>query len=239
MTKFLIQPNEFGICADTHGTPMTTSYYIAQYFNKKHYNVIRDIQGLQCSKEFSHLNFELTAYTDRQGKERPCYNVTKDGFLILTMGYRGEKAMKIKEQYIAQFNAMQEFIRQFNKTRIEYGNLTDALQDIYGIDAPVYFYSNEINMINKLATGKSTKQLRAEHNLETGASIRPYLSPSELTLLEHLQRYDISLLQIFKDYKDRKQRLTEFAEQFKAQTAAKQNSLSSGGTGKADKQPKK
>ena len=239
MTKFLIQPNEFGICADTHGTPMTTSRYIADFFDKRHRNVLRDIRQLRCSKEFSKLNYKPTTYTDRQGKKRPCYYITKGGFLLLAASYRSKRVEKIKEEFITQFNAMEANIKQFNKVCKEYSELTDALQDIYGIDAPVYFYSNEINMINKLATGKSTKQLRAEHNLETGASIRPYLSPSELTLLEHLQRYDISLLQIFKDYKDRKQRLTEFAEQFKAQTAAKQNSLLSGGTEKADKQPKK
>ena len=34
----------------------------------------------------------------------PGFYISKDGFTILAMGYTGEKAMKFKEIYIAEFN---------------------------------------------------------------------------------------------------------------------------------------
>lgn len=36
------------------------------------------------------------------------YYMTRDGFAILVMGYNGEKAMRFKEAYIKQFNAMEK-----------------------------------------------------------------------------------------------------------------------------------
>ena len=45
------------------------------------------------------------------------YYITRDGFVLLAMGYTGEKAMKFKEAYINQFNAMQA-IRWYLRSRV-------------------------------------------------------------------------------------------------------------------------
>ncbi|MGN0585143.1 MAG: Rha family transcriptional regulator [Ruminococcus sp.] len=86
--------------ADNHDTARVDSLYVAKYFEKRHDNVIRDIENLDCSEEFRHLNFEETSYKDEQGKKRPCYYMTRDGFVFLAMGYRGKKAARFKELYI-------------------------------------------------------------------------------------------------------------------------------------------
>ena len=36
------------------------------------------------------------------------YNITKDGWMMLVMGFTGKAATSIKEQYIAAFNWMSE-----------------------------------------------------------------------------------------------------------------------------------
>lgn len=38
---------------------VTTSLEISNHFGKKHKNVLRDIENLDCSEEFAKLNFEL------------------------------------------------------------------------------------------------------------------------------------------------------------------------------------
>ena len=38
---------------------MTDSLKVSKAFNKKHYNVIRDIENLECSHDFAKLNFEV------------------------------------------------------------------------------------------------------------------------------------------------------------------------------------
>ncbi len=42
------------------------------------------------------------------------YEMDRDGFVMLVMGYNGEKAMRFKEAYISEFNAMDvEYNRVF------------------------------------------------------------------------------------------------------------------------------
>ena len=38
-------------------------------------------------ERFNALNFELVEYTDTKGEKRPMYILTKDGFMILALGY--------------------------------------------------------------------------------------------------------------------------------------------------------
>lgn len=87
---------------------VTTSLKVAEYFGKRHGDVIRKIKGLlrNCSSEFSQRNFASADYADEQGKLRPMYEVTKDGWIMLVMGFTGAQAAAIKEKYILAFNAM-------------------------------------------------------------------------------------------------------------------------------------
>lgn len=84
---------------------VTSSMIIAEMFGKRHDNVLRDIKDMECSAEFSLLNFEESTYSIR-GKAYPIYYVTRDGFSFLAMGYTGGKAAKFKEAFIAAFNKM-------------------------------------------------------------------------------------------------------------------------------------
>lgn len=88
----------------------TTSLIVSEYFGKQHYNVIRDIENLDCSKEFIALNFEGSKYKDARGKTQPMYKIKKDGLVFLIMGYKGKKARELKEKYIQQFNKMEKLI---------------------------------------------------------------------------------------------------------------------------------
>lgn len=100
----------------SNGRPMTLSQSVAEVFEKEHFNVLRDIDGLGCSAEFRRLNFEATfrAVPGPNGATRQerCFEMTKDGFTILAMGYTGAKAMQFKEAYIQRFNEMEASLRQ-------------------------------------------------------------------------------------------------------------------------------
>ena len=86
------------------GKDVTTSLIVAEVFGKEHKNVLRDIETLSCSAEFNRLNFELIDYTDSRGRQQKSYEITKDGFSFLVMGYTGEKAGQFKEAFINEFN---------------------------------------------------------------------------------------------------------------------------------------
>lgn len=86
---------------------VTTSREIAKAFGKLHKNVVRKIETLECSPEFNALNFEPVKYKDEKGEDRPAYNITRDGFTFLAMGFTGLRAAQFKEAYINAFNLME------------------------------------------------------------------------------------------------------------------------------------
>lgn len=95
----------------TDGRIVTTSHAVSQHFGKLHKNVLQAIEKLECSESFNRLNFQPVEYIDEKGEARPAYELTKDGFTFLCMGFTGKKAAEWKERYIAAFNAMEAELR--------------------------------------------------------------------------------------------------------------------------------
>ncbi|MCM1301906.1 MAG: phage regulatory protein/antirepressor Ant [Bacteroides cellulosilyticus] len=93
------------------GQDVTTSLIVAQVFEKEHKNVLRDIETLPCSKDFNRLNFERITYKDARNREQTAYEMTKDGFSFLVMGYTGVKAGQFKEMFIAEFNKREAMLK--------------------------------------------------------------------------------------------------------------------------------
>ncbi|EJY1966295.1 Rha family transcriptional regulator [Escherichia coli] len=97
-----------------NGRAVTTSIAVAEFFRKMHKNVIQKIDSLECSPEFNRLNFKPVTYTDAKGEKRPMYQITKNGFVFLVMGFTGKKAAAFKEAYIAEFDRMEAELHQNN-----------------------------------------------------------------------------------------------------------------------------
>lgn len=191
------------------GQPITTSRNISEVFSKEHKNVLRDIESLDCSIEFSQLNFELSKYKSR-GKSYPEYLITKDGFTFLVMGYKGKKAAKFKEGYINQFNQMTSFIKSLQTAKLEFPAFTNAIMQAHE-EPKHYYFSNEINMINKIVLGMNANKFKEINGLDKKiSSIRPYLTVEQISLIEELQRIDIGLIVAIKEYEQRKKILENY-----------------------------
>lgn len=63
-----------------------TSLEVAEVTGKQHAHVMRDIRNL-LSQGASKSNFGLGSYTDANGQERPLFNLSPKGCLILASGY--------------------------------------------------------------------------------------------------------------------------------------------------------
>ena len=89
------------------GRAITNSIIVHETFGKRHDNVIRDIENLKKDV----LNFEEMFTTsfeyDSYGRKRKIYEMNRDGWVLLVMGFTGEKAMKFKLKYIKAFNKME------------------------------------------------------------------------------------------------------------------------------------
>lgn len=213
----LLPTDGYGLFIDKKDTARVNSLMVATVFNKRHDNVLRDIQNLDCSDDFRLLNFEESKYTNDQGKKQPCMNMTRDGFVFLVMGYRGKKAAQFKEAYIKRFNEMEEFIRTLVETRRDFPELTENIKLLHDNPKP-YHFSNECDMINRLVTGMTAKQFRESHGLKRGETIRPHLTDEQIRMMNALQKADIGLLISTPDYEDRKRRLEWYKAKLESKT---------------------
>ncbi len=175
-------------------TEMTvvSSLDVAETFEKRHADILRDIENLKCSKEFTERNFALSSYKDSSGKNNKEYLITRDGFTILVMGYTGEKAMRFKEAYIKQFNAMEKALQgkliEREKGIAVRQSLTKALQQstenerMHG-----HAYSTYTNCIYKVLFGKNAKQLREELGISKKENLRDYLPEEQLRAIQSME----------------------------------------------------
>lgn len=206
--KELIPMDEYGMFADMKDTARVDSRLVAQMFEKEHKNVLRDIDMILSpesgfSKEFNRLNFEPIKYTDIRGRKQRCYAMTRDGFTMLVMGFTGKKAAQFKEMYIKRFNEMEQTIKTLVSAREQFPMLTEQIRLLHDSPKP-YHFSNEADMLNRLALGQTAKQFREARGLNKGESIRPYLTKEQLDLLDRLQTIDLGLLVSTPDFETRK-----------------------------------
>lgn len=213
--KQLIPMNEFGLMAGTDCIPRVDSRKIAEVFDKQHYNVLRDIERIIApdsglSREFTALNFEFSKYTDSTGRKLPCYHLTRDGFVMLVMGYTGEKAMRFKEQYITLFNEMEQQILTIQSLRDQHPLLTEAIKATRDDPQP-WDYSNEADMMNRIVLGMTAKQFREVNGISKNDLIRPHMTKDEAALMQRIQIMNVGLQYSTPDFQERKRKLEWFA----------------------------
>lgn len=170
-----------------------TSLDIAETFGKEHKHVLRDIRELGCSEEFNRSNFGPISYTDSMNRQQEAIVMTRDGFTLLVMGYTGELAMKFKEAYIRQFNAMEAALRgklvEREKGIAVRQALTKAIQQSNEDDRMHgHAYSTYTNCIYKALFGMNANQLREKLGVNKQDNLRDYFSPEELRAVQSMER---------------------------------------------------
>ena len=158
-----------------------TSLDVAETFGKEHKNVLRDVRELGCSEEFNRLNFEPISYTDTMNRKQDAIVMTRDGFTLLVMGYTGDLAMKFKEAYVRQFNAMEAVLQgkaiERHKGIAVRQAMTKSIQQS-NEDARMHghAYSNYTNCIYKELFGMTAAQLRARFGVGKKGDLRDCFS---------------------------------------------------------------
>ncbi len=96
-----------------NGLAMTTSLAIAEHFDKRHDNVIRDIRKLlasEHSKELSSQHIFEDGYLDEKGRFYSSFRLTEQGFSLVAMRFTGDKALQWQFAYVNTFAAMKAYI---------------------------------------------------------------------------------------------------------------------------------
>lgn len=232
--EYLIKPNGDGLFAERkNGQAMIDSRTVAEVFEKQHKDVLETIERLKedakktadngriqsaensadYSKDINDM-FVQNVYKDARGRKQKCYNMTRDGFSLLIMGFTGAKALEWKLKYIKAFNNMESHIRQFYAYREEYPEYTDAIKEHYEREGNTsrFAYSNEADMINRIVLGMTAKEFKKANEIDEHVnSIRPYLEKKQIHMIHLLQSIDIAYLGMDIPYKARKEMLEAYA----------------------------
>lgn len=95
---------------------VTTSLKMSNLFRKRHKNVLRDIDNLisQLPENQRKHNFvpllKIRQLPNGGYKEERYFELTRDAFTLLAMGFTGKNALKFKLKYIEAFNFMEELL---------------------------------------------------------------------------------------------------------------------------------
>lgn len=159
--------------------------------------------------------FYPSFYRDAGGHRQRYYYMNRDGFMLLVMGFTGEKALETKLRYIKQFNLMEQYIADRNKARLEYRVLTDAVMAVHA-SPQFYHYKNEADMINRIVLGMSAKEYQLAHGIPKDIPLRDCLEPWQVTAIERLQAFDAGLVETVPHYQQCKKMLQEYYDRLKA-----------------------
>lgn len=98
------------------------------------------------------------------------------------------------------------------RARLESFAMTDAVKYTRlaaGKELKHYHFSNEFDLINRIALGMPSKAYRAAHCIGATEAIRDHLTPCEIKCIEHLQRVNASLIDIGTPFEARKEQLSK------------------------------
>lgn len=108
----------------------------------------------------------------------------------------------------------QDFQRQRLRelAKVEYKPMTDAIKfekEHQGKEVKYYHFSNEADLINRIALGMTSAKFKVFHKIGKTESIRDYLTPCQIKCITDLQRANTAFIQLGMEFEDRKVKLME------------------------------
>ncbi|SNB67780.1 phage regulatory protein, rha family [Arboricoccus pini] len=73
------------------GKVFTTSLQVAKVFGKRHDNILSLIDSISYQAGSTALDFKFSSYTDVTGRKLRMFEMGRDGFTLLAMGFTGAK----------------------------------------------------------------------------------------------------------------------------------------------------
>lgn len=184
---------------------------VAEHFEKQHKDVLESIRNLTAENSATKSMFIETSFESR-GKLYPQYELTRDGFSLLVMGFTGSKALEWKLKYIEAFNEMERELRRLyeerKRTEIERAKgviirhvLTDTIK-MKIADSPNkrFAYPNYTKLIYRTIFGKSLKELQADFGVKPKETIRDYMTAEQLKEVESMEMLVSSLINLGMSY---------------------------------------
>ena len=124
-------------------------------------------------KKFKDCFFE-TEYLTEDGRSVRSFNMNRDGFMLLTMGFHGKDALQVKLMFLDRFNAQE---KELAKRSVYYDlekqlrkRLTDTIRDYGPAEKSEWEYSKLTNLLYMAAAGHNAEKLKRDRGLDQKVS---------------------------------------------------------------------
>lgn len=187
--------------------PVTTSLIVAEQFGKNHRDVTRSIRevldSLKDTRDFARIYYvSAKEYIDSMGRVQSYYEMNEPFFMLLVMGFTGEKAFKLKTSFISAFMMMKRELMARSETR-HIGkairlSLTDSIRDHMddGTNAKKFAYSNYTKLVYKRVLGMDVKTAKERRKVPENGNIRDFLTMEELEKVQALESKIAAFIEI-------------------------------------------
>lgn len=188
------------------GQIVADSRDVARAIGKEHRNLMRSISTYY--KHLSQLKIERAkffipaTYIDDQGKERPCYYLTRMGCDMVANKMTGERGTLFTAAYVTRFHEMEAELLKRRELRAEgkpqRRSLTDMIRD--NPEANRWDYKLYTDLAYKAAFGKTAAQIKKERAPGSKRHAVDLLTAEELTAYQKQENAVAGLYAIGVDY---------------------------------------
>ncbi len=84
--------------------PITTSVRVSEVFGELHCSVLAKIEMLDFASEFFRQNFNEIQYFNEDWELKTAYEMTRDGFGFISIGFTGREAAEYSSAFIDSFD---------------------------------------------------------------------------------------------------------------------------------------
>ncbi|WP_058119336.1 Rha family transcriptional regulator [Photobacterium kishitanii] len=139
---------------------VTDSLTVSKHFSKQHKHILSKIESLDCSEVFTSANF--SAYVQKLNignsavRDSKAYQMTKDGFMFLVMGFTGKRAAAVKEAYINAFNQMAEQLTKKPEAEPLSYRVVTTIENGHAVSSKII--ANDAFIISKSQVNKLIKE---------------------------------------------------------------------------------
>lgn len=190
------------------GKLTVSSLQVAESFGKQHKHVLETIEELKkgvaensadpmkLSNGITEKSVDLfieTTYQHPQNKQwYKCYDITRDGFSLLVMGFTGKKALEWKLKYIEAFNAMEQQLLNNNGLNVNLEELiakTVTMSISETVKALIPLMKAPAQEIKELPS--ETKRIKKKYK---------HITPSKISMLEPKLKQQVNEMIISGEY---------------------------------------
>lgn len=177
------------------GTLLVESREVAEMIGKQHAHLMRDINGYQDilgESNFGLADFFIPhTYKDAQGKDRPCFLLTRKGCDMVANKMTGEKGVLFTAAYVSKFEEMEKKISD------PFAHLSPEVRAIFAVDYKVQELETRIEEIDSKVETQITLDYGEQRRIQKAVAAKVYEIAADNEHRAELFR------ELYRDIKDR------------------------------------